>query len=86
MDISSKSWRNSLKVNIENNGSKKHVRFEVSGLKSGPFGYFIGFDGRKTSYIGLTSEEKRDWMEQMAEPDIQERLDSYIKEHQHEER
>ena len=45
-----------------------------------------GFDGRKTTYMGLSEEEKKDWMNQMEQPDIEEKINEYIQKHQQEER
>ena len=48
----------------------EHVERKISSIETGARVYFVGFDGRKTTYENLTEEEKQDWEEQIEKAKI----------------
>ena len=91
MNEKEKAWHEKYKVDTKKEGfyveelSPKHVEFEFNDPKDGPGGHFIGFDGRKTKYIGLTMEEKNDWLKRCENSSNME-MEEYIKNCHSEER
>lgn len=67
MNEKQKSWRQQYKAMVDVEQAIKNtkfVSFSFNRPEDGLGGYFIGFDGRKTKYEGLTDEEKEAWKNQ----------------------